>query len=212
MRVADSLLALPFMVVAIAIHRRVGAGRTQLIVLLTAFVGCLSPAWCAPKCSPHARRKCRGGTLHRRRGLRVALSHILPNVLSPVIVLSTFSVASMIVAESALSFLGLGVPPPAPTWGSMLAEGRGYLDTAWWLSVFPGLAITLTVMGSTSWVTPCATCSTRVSACNRPLPASQKGVCDLAVLFPERASVQLMRSSRLRMRIRVRSAPLPRCR
>jgi peptide/nickel transport system permease protein len=148
MRVADSLLALPFMVVAIAIMAVWGSGQTQLILLLTAFV------WV-----PFA-RLVRGEVLAAREkeyveaarcigagDARVAVRHILPNVLSPVIVLSTFSVASMIIAESALNFLGLGVPPPAPSWGSMLNDGRGYLDTAWWLGTFPGLAITLTVMG-----------------------------------------------------------------
>jgi peptide/nickel transport system permease protein len=148
MRVADSLLALPFMVVAIAIIAVWGAGRTQLVVLLTAFVWVpFARLVRAEVLSAREKEYVEAARCIGAGGFRVALIHILPNVLSPVIVLSTFSVASMIVAESALSFLGLGVPPPAPTWGSMLAEGRGYLDTAWWLSVFPGLAITLTVMG-----------------------------------------------------------------
>jgi peptide/nickel transport system permease protein len=148
MRIADSLLALPFMVVAIAIIAVWGSGQAQLIVLLTAFV------WV-----PFA-RLVRGEVLSVREkeyveaarcigasDVRVAVTHILPNLLSPVIVLATFSVAAMIIAESALSFLGLGIPPPTPSWGSMLNDGRGYLDTAWWMSIVPGAAITLTVMG-----------------------------------------------------------------
>jgi len=77
---------------------------------------------------------------------RIVLRHLLPNVLSPVVVLASFSVAQMIILESALSFLGLGVQPPTPTWGGMLADARNYLDQAWWLAAFPGLALMLTVL------------------------------------------------------------------
>jgi peptide/nickel transport system permease protein len=78
---------------------------------------------------------------------RILLRHLLPNILAPVIVIWTLEVARIILLESALSFLGLGVPPPTPTWGRMLAEGRDYLTIAGWTSVFPGLAIMLTVLG-----------------------------------------------------------------
>jgi peptide/nickel transport system permease protein len=77
----------------------------------------------------------------------IILRYILPNVLSPAIVIATFSVAQTIVAEAALSFLGLGVPPSVPSWGGMLADGRTYLVVAWWLVTIPGLAISLTVIG-----------------------------------------------------------------
>jgi peptide/nickel transport system permease protein len=77
---------------------------------------------------------------------RILLRHLLPNVLSPVVVLASFSVAQMIILESALSFLGLGVQPPTPTWGGMLADARSYLEQAWWLAAFPGLALMLTVL------------------------------------------------------------------
>jgi len=72
--------------------------------------------------------------------------HILPNVSPSIIVISTFGVASAILAEAGLSFLGLGVPLSVPTWGSMLADGRRFVDTSWWLAVFPGIAIFLTVL------------------------------------------------------------------
>ncbi len=81
------------------------------------------------------------------RHARLILRHLLPNVLTPVIVIATLEVARMIILESALSFLGLGIPPPTPTWGGMLADGRIYLATAWWLATFPGLAIMLSVLG-----------------------------------------------------------------
>ena len=73
--------------------------------------------------------------------------HILPNVLPSIIVLSTLQIATVIIAESSLSFLGLGVKPPIVTWGSMLADGRDYLATSWWLATFPGIAITVTTLG-----------------------------------------------------------------
>jgi len=71
---------------------------------------------------------------------------LLPNILPPLVVLSTLTLAQMIIFESALSFLGFGMPPPAPSWGSMLSDGRDYVATAWWLITFPGLALMLTVL------------------------------------------------------------------
>jgi len=78
---------------------------------------------------------------------RVIFRHILPNALSPVLVSATLGVAGAILTESALSFLGIGVQPPTPSWGNMLIAGKQTLGTAWWLSVFPGLAILFTVLG-----------------------------------------------------------------
>jgi peptide/nickel transport system permease protein len=71
---------------------------------------------------------------------------MLPNVIAPVIVVATLEVGRMILAEAALSFLGLGIQPPAPTWGGITADGRDWLGTAWWISTLPGVAILLTVM------------------------------------------------------------------
>jgi peptide/nickel transport system permease protein len=81
------------------------------------------------------------------RNWRIMLRHILPNVWSAVIVIASFSVASTIISEASLSFLGLGVPPQVPTWGGMLSDSREYLEIAPWLVVFPGFAIALTVLG-----------------------------------------------------------------
>jgi len=78
---------------------------------------------------------------------RIICRHVLPNLLTPVIVIATFAVAHMILVESSLSFLGLGVPPPTPTWGALLNDGLRYIEVAWWLSVFPGLALAVTVLG-----------------------------------------------------------------
>lgn len=77
---------------------------------------------------------------------RIMLRHILPNVLSPVLVSATLGVAGAILTESALSFLGIGVQPPTPSWGNILTSGKDYIEFAWWLSLFPGLAILVTVL------------------------------------------------------------------
>lgn len=79
---------------------------------------------------------------------RIVVRHLLPNVTAPIIVVATVQLASMLLLESGLSFLGLGIQPPTPSWGKMLAEGRDYLSNAWWLSTMPGLAISLAVLGA----------------------------------------------------------------
>jgi peptide/nickel transport system permease protein len=76
----------------------------------------------------------------------VLFRHILPNVITPAIIIATFGVAAAIIGEATLSFLGVGIQPPTPTWGNMLADGRAYVSSAWWLATFPGLAIMLTVL------------------------------------------------------------------
>jgi peptide/nickel transport system permease protein len=78
--------------------------------------------------------------------LRIIATHLLPNVANSVVVLSTLQVGWAIVVEASLSFLGAGIPPPTPTWGGMVSEGRKYLETLWWMSVFPGVAIMLVVL------------------------------------------------------------------
>ena len=79
--------------------------------------------------------------------LYTVLRHIIPNCVTPLTVISTAMLGSALLSESALSFLGLGVPPPAPTWGGMLADGRQFMDVAPWLSIFPGIAISFALLG-----------------------------------------------------------------
>ncbi len=79
--------------------------------------------------------------------IRLLRRHILPNVLPSTIVVATFAMATAIISEAALSFLGLGVPPAIPTWGGMLADARSYISTSWWMALFPGLCIFVTVLG-----------------------------------------------------------------
>jgi peptide/nickel transport system permease protein len=78
--------------------------------------------------------------------LRIMVRHVIPNIMSPFLVVASFQVAALIIAESSLSFLGLGVPVGTPTWGGMLADGREYLTDAWWVAFFPGVAIMLTAL------------------------------------------------------------------
>lgn len=145
--VANVELAFPFVLLAIAVVAAIGANLTNLIVVLSIV------AWVTYA------RIVRAETLAVRdlefvqaarvlgvSDLRILFRHILPNVLTPVIVIATFEVARMIISEASLSFLGLGVEPRIPSWGSMLADGRQYLATAWWIATFPGLGIMLTVL------------------------------------------------------------------
>jgi peptide/nickel transport system permease protein len=74
----------------------------------------------------------------------VVLRHVLPNVMSSIVVVATLELARSIVLEATLSFLGLGIQPPTPSWGGMIQEGRDYLDSAWWISTFPGIVLMLT--------------------------------------------------------------------
>ncbi|HOM29924.1 MAG TPA: ABC transporter permease, partial [Deltaproteobacteria bacterium] len=78
---------------------------------------------------------------------RIIFIHVLPNAMAPVLVSATLGIASAVLTESALSFLGIGVQPPTPSWGNMLTQGQAVLGIAWWLSFFPGMAILLTVLG-----------------------------------------------------------------
>lgn len=148
MRFADIQLALPFILLAITFIAIVGGGLANTIILLVV------SQWV------QYARLVRGSVLTLRerefilsaraigvKDWRIIVQHLLPNLIGPVIVLMTLNVATNILLESSLTFLGLGIDPTIPSWGGMLAEGRTYLQTAWWVSVFPGLAILLTVLG-----------------------------------------------------------------
>ena len=147
-RLMDAWLALPGMLLAIVLVARMGPSLTATVVAL-GIVGI-----------PSYYRLVRNGTLSARHALyveaarsigasdgRILLRHILPNLASPLIVLTTLRLGTVLLAGGGLSFIGLGAQPPQPEWGALLATGRGYMDTAWWLALFPGLAITAAVMG-----------------------------------------------------------------
>jgi peptide/nickel transport system permease protein len=86
--------------------------------------------------------RCLGATQRQ-----IIMRHIIPNLIQTSLVIGTFAMASSIIAEASLSFLGVGVPPEIPTWGTMLADARIYISTAWWMPLFPGLCIFITVLG-----------------------------------------------------------------
>ena len=147
-KLVEVVWAFPPLLLAIAIMAFLGQGLENLILAL------VSQRWIA-YC-----RVSRGQALSLRsrefvdaarslgaRHTRIIVHHIMPNLLPSALVIGTFSMASAIISEAALSFLGLGVPPDIPTWGSMLADGRTYISTSWWLALFPGLCIFFTVLG-----------------------------------------------------------------
>jgi peptide/nickel transport system permease protein len=149
MRFTDAFLALPYLVVAVTVVAILGSSLTNVILV----IGLLR--WMTYA------RTIRGEVLRttemdfvrlaRVAGVsqpRIMMRHIFPNIVNTLLVLGTLEVGSAVITEASLSFLGLGVPRPLPSWGAMLAESQTYVFTAWWLPVFPGLAITLLVMAS----------------------------------------------------------------
>jgi peptide/nickel transport system permease protein len=148
MRLTDTMLAMPFILLALAVIAVLGPSLRNIIFVLgiTSWVS-YARVVRAEVLTLRTREFVAAAQALGGRGGRIIFRHLLPNVLTPVIVIATLEVARMIILESALSFLGLGIQPPTPTWGGMLADGRAYLSTAWWLATFPGLCIMLTVLG-----------------------------------------------------------------
>jgi peptide/nickel transport system permease protein len=147
-KLVEVIWAFPPLLLAIAIMAYLGQSLGILIFALVA------QRW-IPYC-----RVARGQTLSLRsrdfveaarslgaRDSRIILKHILPNLMQSAMVIGTFAMATAIISEASLSFLGLGVPPEIPTWGGMLSDARSYISTSWWLPLFPGLCIFFTVLG-----------------------------------------------------------------
>ena len=147
MRTTDASLAIPAILIALLLAVTLGPSF-KTVVLALSMLG-----W-----APYA-RLIRGEALRLREAdfvaqariigsspLRIMVVHIFPNVINPLIIISTMSVGLVILAEAALSYLGAGIPPTTPSWGSMVSDGRNLIDRAWWISFFPGLAIGLVVM------------------------------------------------------------------
>jgi peptide/nickel transport system permease protein len=148
MRLTDTMLAMPFILLALAVIAVLGPSLRNIIFVLgiTSWVS-YARVVRAEILTLRTREFVSAAQALGGGGRRIVFRHLLPNVLTPVIVIATLEVARMIILESALSFLGLGVQPPTPTWGGMLADGRAYLSTAWWQATLPGLSIMLTVLG-----------------------------------------------------------------
>ena len=147
MRITDISLAFPPILIALLFATIIGPGYWT-VVLSISILG-----W-----APYA-RLIRGETLKLREAdfvsqariigsssLRIMVRHIFPNIVNPLIVLATLSVGIVILTEAALSYLGAGIPPPTPSWGAMVNDGRNLIDRAFWISFFPGLAIGLVVL------------------------------------------------------------------
>ncbi|MBT3350366.1 MAG: ABC transporter permease [Nitrospinaceae bacterium] len=146
-RIIDTALAVPFILLAISLVAILGPSLQNIILVISL------RTWIVYA------RVVRGEVLSIKENefivgakaagcgtLRILIVYLFPNVISTTIVIATLYLGRMIIIESALSFLGLGVPPPTPTWGGMLADGRSFLDTAWWISLFPGIVLMLTVL------------------------------------------------------------------
>lgn len=148
MRLVDIQLAFPFILFAITVMAIIGPGLWKVIFVMAI------TQWV------QFARVERGQVLTLKEAdfiqaarslgatnYRLMLKHILPNTLSPIIVLATVNIANNILLEASLSFLGLGVDPNAPSWGGMIADGRNYLQSAWWVATLPGVALAITVLG-----------------------------------------------------------------
>ena len=147
-KLVEVIWAFPPLLLAIAIMAYLGQSLGMLIFALVV------QRW-IPYC-----RVARGQTLSLRsrdfvdaarslgaRDTRIIIKHILPNLMQSAMVIGTFAMATAVISEASLSFLGLGVPPEIPTWGGMLSDARSYISTSWWLPLFPGLCIFFTVLG-----------------------------------------------------------------
>ncbi len=148
MRFVDIMLCFPtfFLILAVIAFLEPSIWNIMIIIGLTSWMG-VARLVRAEFLSLRERDFVLAAQALGARDLRIIFRHILPNAISPVLVSATLGVAGAILTESALSFLGIGVQPPTPSWGNMLIAGKQTLGTAWWLSVFPGLAILVTVLG-----------------------------------------------------------------
>ena len=145
MTIADAQLAFPFILLAIGIIAVLGPSFATLVVVI-GLSGWVAYARILRSQVLVLRSREFVEAIHALGGSvwRVVLRHVLPNVLSSIVVVATLELARAIVLEATLSFLGLGIQPPTPSWGGMIHEGRDYLDSAWWISTFPGIILMLT--------------------------------------------------------------------
>jgi peptide/nickel transport system permease protein len=146
-RITDAMLACPFLILAIALAAFLGPSLTNAMIAIgisatPVFIRLTRAQVLAVKVEDYVEAARAVGNSH----LRIALRHILPNVIPPLIVQATLAIAAAVIAEASLSFLGLGQQPPAPSWGSMLNTAKNYIDNAPWMAVWPGLSIFLLVL------------------------------------------------------------------
>lgn len=149
MRLGDVQLAFPYLLLAVAIMTVVGPSIVVLILILgirswVLYARTVRSVVLSARELDHVNAAVALGASHRQ----ILLHHIFPMTVSPLVVLASVELAQLILLESTLGFLGLGVQPPYPSWGAMLGASRNYLRSAWWLPVFPGVAIMLAVLGA----------------------------------------------------------------
>ena len=146
-RITDAMLACPFLVLAIALAAFLGPSLTNAMIAIgiaatPAFVRLARAQVLAVKVEDYIEAARAVGN----SGWRIALRHVFPNIVAPVIVQATLAIAAAVIAEASLSFLGLGQQPPAPSWGSMLNTAKNYVENAPWMAVWPGVSIFLLVL------------------------------------------------------------------
>ena len=146
-RLTDAMLACPFLILAIALAAFLGPSLTNAMIAIgiaatPAFIRLTRAQVLAVKVEDYVEAARAVGNSH----LRIALRHVFPNIVAPLIVQATLAIAAAIIAEASLSFLGLGQQPPAPSWGSMLNTAKNYVENAPWMAVWPGLSIFLLVL------------------------------------------------------------------
>lgn len=147
MRIVDMWIALPFIMVALVIAIVLGQSVPVMFMMLAliAWVSFVRPVR-GEVLSLKQREYVDAARVAGASKVRILFRHILPGVLNTVVVIATLNAGGLVLTESVLSFLGVGIPAPTPTWGGMVADGRSHLDTAWWISTFPGFAIFLLVL------------------------------------------------------------------
>jgi peptide/nickel transport system permease protein len=146
-RMTDAMLACPFLILAIALAAFLGPSLTNAMIAIgiaatPVFVRLTRAQVMSVKVEDYVEAARALGNSH----LRIALRHILPNILAPLIVQATLAIAAAVIAEASLSFLGLGQQPPSPSWGSMLNTAKNYVENAPWMAIWPGIAIFLLVL------------------------------------------------------------------
>jgi len=148
MRFVDIMLCIPGFFLILAVIAFLGSNifNIMIIIGLTSWMG-VARLVRAEFLSLKEREFVLGAKASGASDFRIIFIHILPNALSPVFISAVLGVAAAVLLESSLSFLGLGIQPPTPSWGNILTEGKSNIEIAWWLSVFPGLAILITVLG-----------------------------------------------------------------
>ena len=147
-RIVDTALAIPFILLAMALIAILGPSLQNIIVAIALRTWIVYARVVRGEVLTLKEREfVTGAKATGCTTLRILVVYLLPNVFSSTIVVATIYLGRMIIIEASLSFLGVGVPPPTPTWGGMLSDGRAFLDTAWWIAFFPGVVLMLTVLG-----------------------------------------------------------------